>query len=132
MNTSKEFRIKDDDFKMLLCDYELKRGIIYALECLYGNDYYLIDTGGGCHVDERAIVFRYGYYLQSFLEHLKPYSDYVVDVEYNRYGSVPKYVGGDLKIPDMILHKRGTSDNLIVMEFKTYWNVKNEFEKIRI
>lgn len=128
MDTFKNLRIKDNEFKMLSCDFELKRGIIYALECLYGNDHYLIDNGVGSHVDERAIVFRFGYYFQTFLEHLRPYSDYVVDVEYNRDGSISKRVNGDLKIPDLILHKRGTKDNLLVMEFKTYWNVNNEHE----
>ena len=26
------------------------------------------------------------------------------------------------------MHKRGTKDNLLVMKFKTYWNVNNEHE----
>ncbi|MDO4863654.1 MAG: hypothetical protein Q4A05_05750 [Ruminococcus sp.] len=97
MDTLKRLRIKDNEFKMLSCDHELKRGMIYALECLYGNDHYLIDNGADSHVDERAIVFRFGYYFQTFLEHLRPYSDYVVDIEYNRYGSEPKRVNEDIK-----------------------------------
>ena len=125
MDNSKILRIKDNEFKMLSCDHELKRGIIYAFECLYGNDNYLIDNGFESHVDERSIVFRFGYYFQTFLEHLRPYSDYVVDIEYNRDRSIAKRVNGELKIPDLILHKRGTSDNLMVMEFKAYWNIKN-------
>lgn len=126
MDTSKRLRIKDNGFKMLSCDHELKRGIIYALECLYGNDYYLIDNGFESHVDERSSVFRFGYYFQTFIEHFRPYSDYVVDIEYNRYRSDPKRVNGELKIPDLILHKRGINDNLLVMEFKTYWNDRNK------
>ena len=128
MEASKQIRIRNKKFRLAVGDYELKRGIIYALECLYGNDYYLIDNGNDSHVDERAIVFRFANYFQTFLEHLITYSNYVVDLEYNRYWCDPKRVGDNLKVPDLILHQRGTDNNLVVMEFKTYWNIQTREE----
>lgn len=87
------------------------------------------------HVSERGIVFRYGLYLNDCLN-LK---DLKIDIEYNRdlYNKkVLKDFGKTgLIYPDLIIHKRINEDeNLLVMEFKTWWNrfhIMRDIEKIQ-
>jgi hypothetical protein len=88
------------------------------------------------NVSERSLCFRLGLYLQM------EFPDFTVDCEYNRNHSDPDYVkrlfddelnrlaeearGRPLKrgndflfvFPDIIVHRRGTSDNLLVIETK--------------
>ena len=59
---------------------------------------------------------------------------YNVDCEYNRNGYGIKQVNGKYVYPDFILHKRGSNeDNLLIIEFKTWWNPDNDadIDKIR-
>ena len=59
---------------------------------------------------------------------------YNVDCEYNRDGYGIKQVDGNYVYPDFILHKRGSNeDNLLIIEFKTWWNPDNntDIEKIQ-
>lgn len=98
-----------------------------ALSLLYKNDKYLIDI----HANERCIVFRFGYYFQNLLSMHCEYKEYNLDLEYNRDGEDPKKTPNHEKgiYPDVILHKRGNNkDNLLVMEFKGYWNNQGQEE----
>ena len=119
-------------------DIKLAKAILEAFSKLYTNDRYLISSrpkkynetiGINHHVGERAIVFRFAYYLQKFLDEQGLYPEYNLDCEYNRNGDKPKiiYSLGKNVYPDLIIHRRGNNDNnLLVMEFKTYWNVEQE------
>ncbi|MEN8906641.1 MAG: hypothetical protein ABF289_11840 [Clostridiales bacterium] len=76
------------------------------------------------HAAERSIVFRFGIYLN---EELKKYPDHFtdtnLDVEYNRYNYDIKKVDEKSIFPDLIIHSRHNQDkNILVVEFKTWWN----------
>lgn len=120
----------------------INQQIYECLEKLYKDDKHLIlnkpencDNKEISHVGERSIVFRFAHYLQSELEKRKEFSVYNLDCEYNRNGTerknLPSFPNGTY--PDVILHKRGSNDgNLLVMEFKTYWNPNQEKDKQKI
>jgi alpha-amylase/alpha-mannosidase (GH57 family) len=76
------------------------------------NDAYLLQVEG----NERAMTHKYAEYLQ------QEFPSWHVDCEYNRLGDDIKRVdlhnGDDRVIPDIIVHRRGTSNNLIVIEAK--------------
>lgn len=92
------------------------------------------------HVGERAIMYKIAHYLDNLLITDPAYKGYSVDCEYNRNiidpkrlnwkrkpnkksGKVFEEQGEYLVIPDIIVHKRNSSDaNLLVAEIKTYWN----------
>ncbi len=126
-------------------DIKLAKAIEEAFARLYIYDIQLISSrpkkyndtiGINHHVGERAIVFRFAYYLQRILDEHCLYPDYNLDCEYNRNGDKPKIIYSLEKnvYPDLIIHQRGSNDNnLLVMEFKTYWNKgqKNDIEKIK-
>lgn len=123
---------------------KLKIMINSALDELYNKDLHLIinkpltDIGKDDehHVGERAIVFRFAHYLQNYIEKDGTFNEFNLDCEYNRNGvstkKLPSFPNGTF--PDVILHKRGSNDNnILVMEFKTYWNKDqhNDCNKIR-
>lgn len=91
---------------------------------------------GKHYVGERSIVFRFAYYLQNELVKNPKYATYNLDCEYNRNGisakNLPSFPNGTF--PDLIIHKRGRNypTNLLVMEFKTYWNTDTERDKLKI
>ena len=98
---------------------EVKRAVNEALRRFYLNDRYLIDKD----VNERSLTFRLGFYLQQI------FSGWDVDCEFNRncvVGNDPKRVhgwrNGDRSMknifPDIIIHRRGTKCNLLVIEAK--------------
>jgi hypothetical protein len=106
---------------------EIDRKISQALEQLLDHDAYLLQIDA----NERAISHRLGMYLQLLFE------EWHVDCEYNRNLGDPKRVKtakGFLDpaahtrsiaeteaitvFPDIIIHKRGTSNNLLVIEMK--------------
>ena len=104
-----------------------------ALNDLYKKDYHLIQNKAknekgkddAHHVGERAIVFRFAHYLLNYMDGTHLFGEYDLDCEYNRNGykckSLPSFPNGTL--PDIIIHKRGSNEkNLMVIEFKTYWN----------
>lgn len=117
---------------MMQIDREKLENIINkALSMLYDDDKdkYLIlnkpvdDLDN--HVSERAIVFRFGIYLQCLMYKDSDLKDYNLDCEYNRafYNkkTLPSFENG--VYPDLIIHKRGEMEhNLLVMEVKTWWN----------
>ncbi len=125
-------------------DKELSRAILEAFSKLYIYDKHLIinkpkdidnEDIGFHHVGERSIVFRFAFYLQQILYDRNIYCDYDLDCEYNRNGAKPKIIYSLKKnvYPDLIIHQRGSNDkNLLVMEFKTYWNIdqQNDIDKI--
>lgn len=127
-------------------DKRLAEAILEAFSKLYIYDKDLIsrptkyennDVGLYHHVGERAIVFRFAYYLQQVLDEKKLFFEYNLDCEYNRNGSKPKRLNSleQNVYPDLIIHQRGSNDmNLLVMEFKTYWNnkQKHDIEKIKV
>ena len=136
--------------KLKTDDKELLDIITNSFKLLYENDEYLINNtpynentdqntnveiGGLHHVGERSIVFRFGYYLQKQLAKSK-YKDYNVDCEYNRNGENAKKLNEEHEkgvYPDIIIHTRSNNDNnLLVMEFKTYWNKDTSKDKKKI
>lgn len=101
-----------------------------ALNELYECDSYLITN----RVNERSIVFRFGYYFQRLINN-SPFSNYNMDCEYNKNHSNPKrtinFTNGTY--PDIILHRRGSNDNnLLLIEFKTWWQKNNSQDITKI
>lgn len=99
-----------------------------SLDDLYQNDEYLIKH----RVAERDITSKFAHYFQNNMRETI-IADYDVDCEYNRDGYGTKNIDGILVYPDFILHQRGTnSDNLLIIEFKTWWNSDNheDIEKL--
>lgn len=67
---------------------------------------------------ERTVTHRVAVYLESH------FPDWHVDCEYNRHGvgTDPKEDDeGERVFPDIIVHHRGTPDNLLVIEAKPEW-----------
>ncbi|WP_454677202.1 hypothetical protein [Achromobacter marplatensis] len=74
--------------------------------------------------NERSITFRFAMYLQQY------FTGWTVDCEYNRDGVEPKRLGhlelypdseddeAKTVFPDVIVHRRQTKENLLVLEFK--------------
>lgn len=94
--------------------------VIRALSELLNNDQDLL----GIDANERSITFRFAMYLQQH------FPDWTVDCEYNRDGTEPKRLGhlelypdseddeAKTVFPDVIVHRRGTRNNYLVLEFK--------------
>ena len=100
-----------------------------SLDELYVKDKSLIDR----KVAERDIVHRFAHYFENYMQDTDVES-YNVDCEYNRNGYGIKQVNGKYVYPDFIVHKRGNNeDNLLIIEFKTWWNPNNDkdIEKIQ-
>ena len=107
----------------------LEQLIKKSLDDLYRNDKYLIDH----KVAERDITHKFAHYFENYMQDTEIKS-YNVDCEYNRNGYGIKQVNGKSVYPDFILHKRGSNeDNLLIIEFKTWWNPDNDadIDKIR-
>ncbi|WP_321942200.1 hypothetical protein [Paraburkholderia tropica] len=91
-----------------------------ALSELLKNDHDLLDIDA----NERSITFRFAMYLQ------RHFPDWTVDCEYNRDDTEPKRLGhlelypdseddeAKTVFPDVIVHRRGTRQNYLVLEFK--------------
>jgi len=85
------------------------------------NEKYLLNKD----LSERCIVSKFAMHLDSILkEYYEEYTDYQVDVEYNRNYKEGHYVSkmnpDNEKniVVDLIVHRRGEDKNLICMEFK--------------
>ena len=79
---------------------------------------------------KRSIIFWFGVYFYKLLKNSE-FKDYDLDFEYNRnFDDVKRtkhFVHGTF--PDIILHKRGSkNNNLLIIEFKTSLNNKEENE----
>ena len=74
-------------------------------------------------VDEMAISHKLAEYLQD------EFQDWNVDCEYNRDMDKVKYLDGTKRfIPDIVIHKRSTNKNLIIVEVKKEGGEKNNEE----
>lgn len=93
-------------------DQPIGKAVLNALDLLFQNDANLLAV----NIAEQTIAARIAGYLQQNLPH------YNVDVEYNRMGDVPKTVAWSDKpervYPDIIVHRRRTSTNILAMELK--------------
>ena len=87
---------------------EVEKRINFALNIFKERDLQLLEL---C-ADERAATHQIACYLQ------KCFTDWHVDCEYNRRGSEPKTQSGKIVRPDIIVHHRGTSENLLCIEAK--------------
>lgn len=122
----------------------IERKLKHSLDLLLKNDYYLLEND----VNERSISHRLALYLQ------QEFDSWHVDCEYNRYYHTTKKLelpinhditekldlppcqqpdsrDTDAKTvyPDIIIHNRGTDDNLVVIEMKkTTSQVPKEFD----
>lgn len=103
-----------------------------SLKKLYQADALLIDSA--YDINERTVTHRLAMYLENFFI----CEGYVVDVEYNRIrgdyhsDAVGNLMGKRLNwqeavegssfvYPDIIIHKRDTDDNLLLLEVKMSW-----------
>lgn len=103
-----------------LCRHAPGEAVAHALTELLATDQDLL----GIDANERAITFRFAMYLQ------RRFPDWTVDCEYNRDGTDPKRLGhlelypdseddeAKTVFPDVIVHRRGTRQNHLVLEFK--------------
>ena len=109
-----------------------------ALKKFYKKDFLLIEY----KVAERALTHKLAEYLQ------KSFPEYNVDCEYNKVGSGdPKRIfflmdsdpdcphncnecaaGKCVIFPDIIVHKRGTEENILAIEAKTSWSRHSQNE----
>jgi hypothetical protein len=123
---------------------EIDRLLNQALELLCKHDKSLFDDDAS----ERAICHRLALYLQ------EAFPDFHVDCEYNRHHNEgdlrkrlrsedvlqaarrePKIEDGDsvTVFPDIIVHRRNTNDNLLVIEAKkTTSNVPDGYDKKKL
>jgi hypothetical protein len=99
----------------------------YAVDELKDNDSHLLQT----RAHEGSICHAVANYLSEWFKSHTPGFKWDVDCEYNRYGSgervkrarvegqEPTMSGRDPSVrPDIIVHKRTTADNLMVIEAK--------------
>lgn len=110
----------NDDIIEQLGSREPGANVIVALRALIEHDAYLLE----CNANERSIAHRFAMYLQT------QFPDWHVDCEYNRDGVDPKRIGhlgldpdaedteGQTVFPDIIVHRRGTDENHLVIEIK--------------
>ena len=109
------------DIRETLLAREVGEGILAAVGSLLDRDTYLLMVDA----NERSISHRLAMYLE------REFPDFNIDCEYNRDGIEPKRLpaldlhpdSGDTDaktvFPDIIVHRRGTNDdNLLVVEIK--------------
>lgn len=110
---------------------EVREKLIRALNMLVENDVLLLSY----NVNERSISHRLAVYLE------REFDDWHVDCEYNREMDNPKRLNlqeidsestdtfGKTVFPDIIVHRRGEQNNLLVVEMKkTTSNIKDDFD----
>jgi len=112
---------------------EIKRKVNIAIGILFKNDSFLLEN----NVHERSIAHKLAEYLQiQFL-------DWDVDCEYNLKELEIKELEGisqcsshratDRVLPDIIIHKRNSNYNLLVVEIKTnYQDDAYDIEKLKL
>jgi hypothetical protein len=102
-------------------DSETAERVIAAVDLLLTSDAYLFEAGVG----ERALSHRLGIYIEA------NFKGWHVDCEYDRDGVDPKRIPGgsgndddegSRVLPDIIVHRRGSGPNLLVMELKKSTN----------
>jgi hypothetical protein len=108
--------------------------VIQAAECLLEHDSYLLT----CDLNERSVTHKFAEHLQ------REFPDWNVDCEYNRDHYDPKRLklpsrhdisSDDLDaktvFPDIIIHRRGTDENVVVIEVKKSTNPESDDWDIR-
>jgi hypothetical protein len=117
-------------------DKEIIEKLNLAISILFKNDSYLLDVDA----NERSISHKLGVYLQDI------FKDWDVDCEYNRIFDFEKRVDLPRKYdvsnwdteattvyPDIIVHHRGTDENLLVIEMKkNALNKPDEFDSLKL
>src|SRR5579875_1720763 len=121
----------------------LKNAVTKAIEQLYEKDSYLLAHD----VNERALSHKLACYLQQAIEEWD--NTWHVDCEYNRDHDNPKMLkrlslasttvtSTDIQAttvyPDIIVHKRGSRENLLAIEIKKASNRRSrnhDYEKLR-
>jgi len=94
---------------------EVAGNVAFSLEQLLDRDGALIRLGA----NERALTHRLAVYLEPL------FPSWNVDCEYNREGIGKKRnSAGKLVLPDVIIHRRMTDENLLVIEVKTGSSVR--------
>lgn len=93
-------------------DPAVGKAVLSALDILFLKDRGLLTI----NVAERTIASRLTQHLQEY------FPGYDVDVEYNRMGEAPKTIAWSDKseqvYPDIIVHRRMTKENVLVIELK--------------
>ncbi len=133
-----------------MTEKEAREYIRKMLDIFYEKDQFLLNND----VTERAITHRMGMYLQQILK-----ESFDVDCEYNRMG---KKVGSDVYFtegdyfaktvclsgemvsdesdlgsrvyPDIIVHKRGTAENILIIEVKVKGKIgkrERDYKKLK-
>lgn len=100
---------------------QLREHLDAAVAQFLAHDAYLVENDA----NERSMTHRFAIYLQSRLP------EFHVDCEYNRDGNVPKRLAirqrtavpdndtdATTIFPDIIVHERGTRNNILVIEAK--------------
>ncbi len=89
-------------------DLSVARAVATAIQTLLTEDSQLLSH----NANERTIT-------GALAGHLKPqFPGWHVDPEYNRDGHSVKTLSGERVIPDVIVHHRGTPENLLAIEVK--------------
>ncbi len=115
---------------------DVRPRIIEAIVELYRHDRELLDRDA----NERSITHKLAEHLQD------RFSDWSVDCEYNRVGRDPKRLELPLRevkvdaaateaqtvFPDIIIHHRGTNQNLVVIEVKKIHGVVDTRDKEKV
>lgn len=92
----------------------VRRRFDAAIACFLANDEHLLRV----RASERAMCHKLAEHLQQV------FRSWHVDCEYNRDGDTPKKLIGrgfteDRSVfPDIVIHRRGTSENCLVLEAK--------------
>ena len=108
---------------------DIEKKVRRALALLLKHDRFLMETDA----NERSITHKFAEYLQV------EFPKWHVDCEYNRRGNLPKrlQIAADTEVraddtdartvyPDIIVHRRNTDDNLLVIEVKKSSNRNGE------
>jgi len=104
---------------------ELKLVVNKSIKKLMQNDFHLIKVRSS----ERSVCHHLAVYMAEQVKSL----GFFVDCEYNRNGTYPKSlvaVDGNV-YPDIIIHKRGSNRNSLVMEVK-YANEDNKRDLLKM
>ncbi len=101
-------------------EVELKKVVEETLDQFKQKEKYLL----GKNLNERTISHKFAEYLQ------RRFAGWNVDVEYNKNKDdikEIKYIDGIKRVfPDIIIHKRGSRNNLLIIEIK-----KNASENVK-
>lgn len=128
---------KHDEEELKRHREQLKLVLFRGLQELYSRDYKNIEDG----VSERNLCARLAHYLECIIrchENQSLFSNYFVDVEYNRMAKgCPKKIANNQNkvVCDLLIHSRGQQeqDNLLAIEMKKFTNQVNaDSDKVRL